>query len=214
MAAGFVTITVDDGDGNPRSFRKWSDDGTVTGNLYDVFVDPVTLSPVSPTAPVAIKGGTAEDSAIADPPVPNGGRAATGNRTGVSDGDVVHAMHDPQGKQIVVPAIRGLKAIQTTTITSSTSETTIVTAGAAGVFKDLYSLIISNTSATACNVTIKDATSGTTRFIVPVPAASMVGFNRDAGSAVIQAAAASNWTATCSPGVASIIITAETVANV
>jgi hypothetical protein len=103
------------------------------------------------------------------------------------------------------------KAVQKTTITSSTSETTIVTAGGAGVFVDLYCLILANTSATACNVTIKDATAGTTRAILAVPAGETRGFALPVSSGIPQATANNNWTATCSASVASMEITALTV---
>jgi len=167
---------------------------------------------VDPTAAGAIIGATLSNNPLAFAPVTTGGLAKTGNPAVVDDGDVVDTLHDKLGKLIAIPAIRVLKAIQTTTITG-TSETTIVTAGGAGVFKDLYRLIITNSSATAVTVAIKDATAGTTRYTFAVPAASTVGFSADAGSAAVQSAAANNWTATVSSAVSSILITAETVAN-
>lgn len=86
---------------------------------------------------------------------------------------------------------------QTTAIASSTSETTIVTAGASGIFNDITCLQITNaTAATPVTVTIKDATSGTTRkvydlaggggIVVPFPVP------------LSQSASANNWTATLS----------------
>ena len=167
---------------------------------------------VDPTAAGAIIGATLSNNPLAFAPVTTGGLAKTGNPAVVDDGDVVNALHDKLGKRISIPALRELKAIQTTTITG-TSETTIVTAGGAGVFKDLYRLIITNSSATAVTVAIKDATAGATRYTFAVPAGATVGFSADAGSAAVQSAAANNWTATVSGAVSSILITAETVAN-
>ena len=167
---------------------------------------------VDPTAAGAIIGATLAGSPLSFSPVTEGGLAKTANPAAVDDGDVVNALHDKLGKRISIPALRELKAIQTTTITG-TSETTIVTAGGAGVFKDLYRLIITNSSATAVTVAIKDATAGTTRYTFAVPAGATVGFSADAGSAAVQSAAANNWTATVSGAVSSILITAETVAN-
>ena len=167
---------------------------------------------VDPTAAGAIIGATLSNNPLAFAPVTTGGLAKTGNPAVVDDGDVVDTLHDKLGKLIAIPAIRVLKAIQTTTITG-TSETTIVTAGGAGIFKDLYRLVVTNTSATATSVTIKDATAGTTCYVLALPAASTVGFSADAGSAAIQSAAANNWTATVANAVTSIVITAETVAN-
>ena len=168
---------------------------------------------VDPTAAGAIIGATLAGSPLAFAPVTEGGLAKTGNPAAVDDGDVVNALHDKLGKRVSIPALRELKAIQTTTITG-TSETTIVTAGGAGIFKDLYRLVMTNSSATAVTITIKDATAGTTRYVFAVPAGATVGFSADAGSAAIQSAANNAWTATVSSAVTSIVITAETVANV
>ena len=168
---------------------------------------------VDPTAAGAIIGATAAGSALSFAPVTTGGLAKTGNPTAVSDAQVVNARFSKLGDLVSIPALREVKAIQTTTITG-TSETTIVTAGGSGVFADLYRLIITNTSATAVTVTIKDATAGTTRYVFAVPAAATVGFSADAGSAAKQATANNAWTATVSSSVTSIVITAETVANI
>ena len=131
---------------------------------------------IDPTAAGAIIGATAAGSALSFAPVTTGGLAKTGNPTAVSDAQVVNARFSKLGDLVSIPALREVKAIQTTTITG-TSETTIVTAGGAGVFKDLYRLVITNTSATATSVTIKDATAGTTRYVFALPAASTVGFS-------------------------------------
>jgi len=168
---------------------------------------------VDPTAAGAIIGATLPGNPLSFAPVTEGGLAKTANPTAVADGQVVNALHDKLGKRISIPALREVKAIQTTTITG-TSETTIVTAGGSGVFKDLYRLIVTNSSATAVTATIKDATAGTTRYVLAVPAGATVGFSADAGSAAVQSAANNNWTATISSAVTSIVITAETVANV
>ncbi|HJQ07994.1 MAG TPA: hypothetical protein VJ836_00770 [Candidatus Saccharimonadales bacterium] len=98
------------------------------------------------------------------------------------------------------------KGNQKTTITSSTAETTIASAVAA-TFLDVYGLVLANTSASACNVTIKDATSGTTRFVIAVPAGDTRGFMLPTDAAHKQASANNNWTATCSASVASMEIT-------
>lgn len=160
-----------------------------------------------------IEGPTASGSSVAAAPVTIGGRGATANPTAVTDGQVVNAMLDKLGKQVVVGSLRDLKAPQTTTITSSTSETTIVTA-VASTFLDLYGLIITNTSATAVNVAIKDATAGTTRMNIAVPAGETRGFMLPEGGAWNQASSNNNWTATCSASVASVIISAFAVKNI
>jgi hypothetical protein len=112
----------------------------------------------------------------------------------------------------VLHAPRASRARQVTTITD-TSETTIVSAGATGVFRDVFLLLVSNTSATATNVTIRDATAGTTVFVLAVPAGQTVGYSLSACDAIKQSTAANNWTAQLSAGVTSIVITAAYVEN-
>lgn len=109
-------------------------------------------------------------------------------------------------------AARASRSRQVTTITN-TSETTIVGAGAAGVFRDIFLLLITNTSATAVNVTIREETSGTTVFVLAVPAGQTVGYSLSACDAIKQTTAANNWTAQASASASSIIITAAYVEN-
>lgn len=193
-----------------------------TAGLVSVKIDQTTdgtTNKVSATQPTAsnlnaqVVGNVASGSTDSGNPVKIGGLAKTANPTAVTDGQRVSALYDKLGKQVVVGAIRDLKAVQNTTITSSTSETTIVTAGGASVFCDLYGLVITNTSATECEVTIKDATAGTTRLAFKVPANDTRGFMLPADSAVPQATANNNWTATCGASVASIKISALYVKN-
>ena len=157
-------------------------------------------------------GDVAHDAADSGNPVKVGGQARTTNPTAVADADRANFITDKLGKQVVVNSIRDLKGVQKTTITASTSETTIVTA-VASTFLDLYGLIISNTDASACNVTIKDATSGTTRAVIAVPAGDVRGFMLTESAAIPQASVNNNWTATCSASVTSIEITALYVKN-
>jgi hypothetical protein len=157
-------------------------------------------------------GDVASGSSDSGNPVKVGGVGKTANPTAVSDGQRVNALYDKLGKMIAVGAIRDLKGVQKTTITSSTSETTIVTA-VASTFLDLYGLVMANTSATACNMTIKDATSGTTRAIFAVPAGETRGFMLPVDSAIPQASVNNNWTATCGTSVSAIEITALYVKN-
>lgn len=139
--------------------------------------------------------------------------AQTANPSAATAGNLVGALSDKLGKQVVVGSIRDLKGTQKTTITSSTAETTIVTA-VASTFCDLYGLIIANSSATTTSVTIKDSTSGTTRFIFRVPANDTRGFVINESAAHNQATVNNNWTATCADSVASIEITAMFVKNI
>lgn len=157
-------------------------------------------------------GNLAHDAVDAGAPVKIGFKALAAQPAAVSAADRVNAMADIYGRQITMNSLREMKGNQKTTITSSTSETTIVTADA--TYKlDLYGLIISNTSTTKTSVTIKDSTSGTTRFIIRVPADDTRGFMLPMDAGHLQAAANNNWTATCADSVASIEITALYVKN-
>lgn len=160
-----------------------------------------------------VVGNIAHDGVDAGNPVKVGGQARITNPVAVVDGDRVNAIFDKLGKQVVVGSIRVLKARQVTIITASTAETTIVTAGAAGVFKDLYSLLLTNTSATATEVLIRDATAGGTISSFMVPAGATVGFILPESGAWPQGTAANNWTATVQTSVSSLKVTALTVQN-
>lgn len=185
-----------------------------TGGAFKVAVtDGTTGAALDYSVPALIGGDIAHDSPIStQKPVVIGGRAATANPTAVVDADVSRIMVDKLGKVIAVSAVRDLKGVQNTTITSSTSETTIVTA-VASTFLDVYGLILTNSSASAQVVTIKDATAGTTRAVIEVPAGDTRGFMLDAGSAIPQAAVNNNWTATCTTSLASLYVTALYVKN-
>lgn len=186
------TLSVDDGGGSLTV------DGTVAVS------GTVTVDPSGVTSPV--KGGTASGSAVANAPVTVGGRAATTSATSVSDGQVVNAMLDKQGAQVAIGALRELLTDQHTTISVNT-ETTVVTADAT-YFLDVYGLIVTNTSASNVNVTFKDATGGTTRFVISVPANDTRGFMLPADAGHKQAVVNNNWTATVSSAVTSIEVTA------
>lgn len=185
-----------------------------TGGGLKVTVQDTAGTPLDYTIPALVGGDIAHGTAVGtSKPLVVAGRGATANPTANADGNVTRIMTDKLGKVVAVSAVRDLKGIQQTTITSSTSETTIVTA-VASTFLDVYGLVIANKSATATLVTIKDATAGTTRSIFYVPAGDTRGFMLDAGSALPQAAVNNNWTATCGTSVDSVYITALYVKNI
>lgn len=160
-----------------------------------------------------VSGDVASGVADSGNPVKIGGIARTTNPTAVGNGERVGFIADKLGKQVVVGSIRDLKTQQQTTITSSTAETTVLTA-VASTFLDVYGVIVTNTSGTACDVTFKDATAGTTRFNVYVPAGDTRGFMLVESAAHNQATVNNNWTATCGTSVASIKITVLAVKNI
>lgn len=143
-----------------------------------------------------VVGNVAHDGGVSGNPVRIAGRAMLANGTAVAEDDVADLATDNQGRAVItLHAPRDLITHAQTTITASAAETTILAAGAAGVFHDLTNITITNSSATAALVTIKDATAGTTRIIVNVPAAG--GIVIPMNVPMNQAAAAGNWTATC-----------------
>jgi len=183
------------------------------GSLRSLIVDALG-APLDYTTPALVAGGTAADAALTAAPVTIGGRAANATPTAMSaNGDVVNAMFDLFGRQITREALRQNIGRQVTTITSSTTETTVVTA-AASTFNDIYRLLINNTSDTATLVTIRDGTAGTTVWQFVVGAGETKGFSGNVSGATKQAAVNTNWTAQCGTSVASVVVTAEYVANI
>lgn len=123
----------------------------------------------------------------------NGVNAQTSLPTAATAGNLTGVTGDKFGRPVVLPGtIRDLVGTQTTTISASTSETTIVTA-AASTFNDLTALIISNTSATSTRIDFRDTTAGSVLFSLYIPAGDMRGiaFNRP----VPQTSVNTNWTA-------------------
>jgi len=169
---------------------------------------PVVIASNQSSIPVA--GDVAHDSADSGNPVKIGFKARTTLPAAVASADRVDAIADVFGKQIVQTNLRDQRKVQGTTITSSAAETIIITAGAVGVFNDLVSLTISNSSLTTgalCLIQDKNGGGGSVIFNVWVPSNSTVYPVSVAGSALAQGVAAWNWTATCT-SVSSIYITA------
>ena len=125
---------------------------------------------------------------------------------------LVRVSVDPNGRIVSGGSSRASKVAQATTITSSLTETTVLTA-VASTYLDVYGVIVANTSSTACEVIFKDSTSGTTRFSIEVPGTETRGFMLPESGAHTQAAVNTNWTATCGTSVASIKITMLAVKN-
>jgi hypothetical protein len=164
-------------------------------------------------ATVIAAGDVAHDSPDSGNPVKVGAKAYTSSITSVANADRVDLIADKQGALIVVPnKPREFIRTQTTTITASTTETTIITAGGAGVFNDIISLTITNSSATATLVTLKDATAGTTRAVYSIAANGGITIPFPTPLAQ-QAVANSNWTLTCGTSVSSIIASAVYIIN-
>lgn len=228
-----VTGTVSSNQGAPNSVgNAWPikvTDGTDTAAVAAASTpaaatDQALVVSVSPNSPATVVQATASNlntqavgsiangSADAGNPVKIGAYAVNANRTRVSNGNRSDITCDLAGRQIVtLNHCREQVASQTTTITASVSETTIVTVGAAGVFNDLTCLTITNSSGSSLIVTLKDSTGGTTRGIYALAAGGGVAIHFPTPKA--QSSAAANWTLTCGTSVSSIYVVAEYVKN-
>ncbi len=141
-----------------------------------------------------------------------GYKAAVANPTAVAVGQLVNPLADILGK-LVVRLNANRERIITNTITlSATTETTLIAAGAAGVFRDLTHLVITNTSATAVRVDIRDVTAGTVRQSYAIAANGGAVIPLD--TAWPQTTAASAWTAQLSAAVTDIRINAMAIETV
>ena len=157
--------------------------------------------------------GVADDAADSGNPHKVGAVARTTNRTAVADGDRVNLAADDIGRLVTVTGqVRDLMTHTTTTISASTAETTVLAAGAAGVFHDLVCVIVANTSGTAARIDFRDATAGTIRFSIYAPAGQTVGFVP--ARPVTQATTAANWTAQSSASVTDLRVFVQAEKNV
>jgi hypothetical protein len=165
---------------------------------------------MSGSAPVTIASdqtyGNATGSAVPAKAMYGGANAITALPTAATAGNLVGMGADKFGRQIVLPVtVRDLVGIQPTTI-STTTPTTIVTAGGSGVFTDLLSLIISNTSAST-NTRV-DITDGTVTFsLQSIGGAPPVGIPY-MGTPIPATTANTAWTATLGTATTDIRIVA------
>lgn len=123
----------------------------------------------------------------------------------LASGDTDDLQLNNRGRLRVTTSVRSFKVFQFTTITSSTAETTVLTGDVSNML-DVYGVIATNNSATVTKLTFKDATGGTTRFSLEVPALETRGFMLHCDCAYNQATANANWTATCGTSVNNVDI--------
>jgi len=177
---------------------------SITGGTAYVQVSPSTFPSTNWVQGLSTHGNTYVGS-----PVYIGGQARTTNPTSVSDATAVRAIYDKSGKQVVVPAIRELVVKNNITLTN-TSETTLLAAGAAGVYHDITHLTMSNCGPDS-RVDIRDATGGTVLQSFYL-AASGGGAVLSLNTPMIQTTAANNWTAQASAA-SDIRISVQAVKN-
>ena len=127
----------------------------------------------------------------------------------VTNAQRVNAFYDKSGRQVVTGAPREFRAAGTrVTLTSTTTETTII-AAAASTFHDMITATCTNESATEVRIDWRDTTGGTVRFsmdLAPDGGSSNLHFGELAGYP--QAAVNTNWTIQASASVASVYCSA------
>ena len=165
------------------------------------------------TGSVTVGGPTAAAAAIAANPLTIGGRGSTTNPTAVADGQAVNVYLDKEGR--IVPSNTHCRAlvVQGAVVTvTDTTETTVIAAGATGVFHDLTSIKLSNTSATAVRADIRDITGSTVvdTFYLPAGDIRSVVYQ----TPFTQTTASNNWTVKLSATVVDVRVIATAVKNI
>jgi hypothetical protein len=166
-----------------------------------------------------IVGNIAHDAVDSGNPVKIGGHARQTNPTAVANNDRTDIMTDDIGRVVVVNShVRDLVITANVSLTNTT-ETTLLAAGGVGVFHDLVQLVITNSSTTPVDITVRDATAGTIRAIFCLARGGSA-----AGTAPIfilplntpwpQTTADNNWTVQASAAVSTVRIFAMAVKNV
>lgn len=141
-----------------------------------------------------------------------GGHGKTTNPTAVTDGGRVNPLYDKIGKSVVsIGQVRELKVNNMITLTTTT-ETTLLTAGGAGVFLDLTLLAITNTANQTVRVDFRDSTGGTVKLSINMGANSstIIPFP----TSINQETANNNWTAKLGAAATDIRITATAEKNI
>lgn len=139
---------------------------TSTANIGQVKVTNAAGTVIDPIAAVA------HDAVDSGEPNKIGGKAIAGlsSATLVSAGDRTDSYFGLDGAQIVRPHC-GLEDIVTgTAAITDGSSTSVIAAQAAGVKTYITTVIISNSSATAAEVTLRDGAAGSVKVTFPVPA--------------------------------------------
>jgi hypothetical protein len=124
-----------------------------------------------------------------------------------TDGNVVPALFDKLGKQVVVGSLREQKGAQVTVLTTTTA---VAITPSVSAYVDIYGLILSNTSATAVEFTMNN---GSTITSFMVPAGDTRGFMLPEGAAYPATATNTSWMGNLSVAVTSLKVTTLFVKN-
>jgi len=164
---------------------------------------------VKESVSLTVAGANAHDSATLGNPVMQGQKGVNALVTAVANNDTVSIICDLRGRQLVYGAqVREMSDINTLTLTSSTTETTLI-ASVASTLMDITDIMISNKSATGTVVEIRDSTTGTVRLSPYIGPG--ITWSHQFNQPLKQATAANNWTAKCLTSVDSVYITTNSV---
>jgi len=177
-----------DADGNYRDVVPVIAQANSGVDIGDVTVTDITASTT------AIIGDKRADEADGDSnPVKIGGVARTANPTAVAAGDRVSATYDDVGRSIQRPLqVRDLMATAYATLSTGT-ETTLLSAGGAGVYHDLVYVMGANTSDSAIQVDLRDVTAGNVITTIEIPSGGTAGISLPVP--IPQGNPNNNWTA-------------------
>lgn len=153
------------------------------------------------TGMLAVGGPTVVNTLSTGNPVYVGGKALLAGSTKAIDGQRTAIATDAVGRVLVTQQDRTLTG-SSTVMLSTTTESTLIPNQGDGIFTDITMLSITNGSATAVTVTLKNATSGTTVGTWNLSAGG--GFVLPFNVPLAQAVANNNWTLTLSAAVSTV----------
>ena len=184
-------------------------DGSTWDRMQGTSADGVLVN-MGSNNDVTATGNVAHDAVDSGNPVKIGGVARSTQPANVANNDRVDAYFDKLGRIVTRPQVpRELVASNRITLTTTT-ETTLIAAGGANVFRDLVYVLASNESASEVRVDFRDSTAGTIRFSIDL-APDGGGWSGTFPVPWPQATANNNWTAQLSTAVSTVYLSALAV---
>jgi len=183
--------------------------GTALGTLR-LSTFPLSIDALVNTFSANVGGTVAHDDIDSGSPVKIGGKARNADPVIVATGDRVDGYYDQLGKAVMVPlGVRALIVLNSITL-STTTETTLLSAGGVGNYLDISWLVVTNTSTSAVRLDFRSATLGSVVLPVQVPAGmtTVIDFS---DLPMIQISANNNWTAQLSAAVTDVRVTASAI---
>lgn len=158
-----------------------------------------------------ITGDVAHDDPDSGNPVKVGGVARTANPSAVADGDRAQFMTDDVGRVVTITShTRDLVTSQTTDINNA-AETTVLTAGGAGVYHDIVHITLSSTQANSF-IELRDSTGGSVVWQGRIDNENPTILTFD--PPLPQTTANNNWTIERDSGARNLYVTIVAVKNV